>query len=40
LALRSGNGLILKGGKEAENTNSLMHSIIVEVVEKVSEGKA
>lgn len=28
LAIRSGNGLILKGGKEAINTNTVLHTII------------
>eukprot|EP01006_Ploeotia_vitrea_P028707 TRINITY_DN61344_c0_g1_i1.p1 TRINITY_DN61344_c0_g1~~TRINITY_DN61344_c0_g1_i1.p1 ORF type:complete len:768 (+),score=35.58 TRINITY_DN61344_c0_g1_i1:61-2364(+) len=39
LALRSGNGLLLKGGKEAEHSNILLHKIIVDTVEKVSNGK-
>jgi len=32
LALRSGNGLLLKGGKEAAHSNAALHRIIVEAV--------
>jgi len=39
LALRSGNGLLLKGGKEAERTNKLMHSVIVRAVVAATEGQ-
>lgn len=39
LALRSGNGLLLKGGKEAHHSNSMLHSLIVDAVAEAS-GKA
>jgi delta-1-pyrroline-5-carboxylate synthetase len=39
LALRSGNGLILKGGKEASRTNTLMHSVIVNAIEAATNGR-
>ncbi|WIA20678.1 hypothetical protein OEZ85_005052 [Tetradesmus obliquus] len=32
LALRSGNGLLLKGGKEAAHSNAVLHKIIVEAI--------
>lgn len=32
LAVRSGNALILKGGKEAEQTNRVLYSIIQEAI--------
>ena len=36
LAIRSGNGLLLKGGKEAARSNAILHSIIVDCVEKAA----
>jgi hypothetical protein len=32
LALRSGNGLLLKGGKEAARSNAALHGVIVEAI--------
>jgi delta-1-pyrroline-5-carboxylate synthetase len=32
LALRSGNGLLLKGGKEAARSNAILHKTIVAAV--------
>ncbi|KAF1793420.1 Gamma-glutamyl phosphate reductase GPR, conserved site [Phytophthora cactorum] len=39
LALRSGNGLLLKGGKEALHSNAMLHKIIVKAVEEATNGK-
>jgi delta-1-pyrroline-5-carboxylate synthetase len=39
LALASGNGLLLKGGKEATHSNRALHMIIGDAVEYGSEGK-
>lgn len=39
LALRSGNGLLLKGGKEAVNSNAILHRIIVDAVNAETSGK-
>lgn len=36
LALKSGNGLLLKGGKEASHSNKILHEIIVDAVHKCS----
>jgi len=38
LALASGNGLLLKGGKEAVNSNAAIHRVIGDAIEKGSEG--
>ncbi|KAG8374348.1 hypothetical protein BUALT_Bualt11G0122400 [Buddleja alternifolia] len=32
LAIRSGNGLLLKGGKEARRTNAILHKVITEAI--------
>ncbi|XP_050387445.1 delta-1-pyrroline-5-carboxylate synthase-like [Argentina anserina] len=32
LAIRSGNGLLLKGGKEAKRSNTILHKIITDVI--------
>ncbi|XP_073135355.1 delta-1-pyrroline-5-carboxylate synthase isoform X1 [Henckelia pumila] len=34
LAIRSGNGLLLKGGKEARRTNAILHKIITSAIPK------
>ena len=39
LALLSGNGLLLKGGKEAVNSNTALHDIIGDAIEKGSNGE-
>lgn len=39
LALASGNGLLLKGGKEAANSNEAIHKVIGDAIEKGSGGK-
>jgi len=38
LALASGNGLMLKGGKEAVNSNATIHAIIGDAIESGSDG--
>jgi delta-1-pyrroline-5-carboxylate synthetase len=38
LAIRSGNGLILKGGKEASSSNKILHTIIGDAIEEATEG--
>mmetsp|Transcript_30771 Transcript_30771/g.75018 ORF Transcript_30771/g.75018 Transcript_30771/m.75018 type:complete len:660 (+) Transcript_30771:34-2013(+) len=39
LALKSGNGILLKGGKEAINSCRFLHSLITEAIEKATSGK-
>lgn len=39
LALASGNGLLLKGGKEATHSNAALHRVIGDAVESGSDGK-
>lgn len=39
LALCSGNGLLLKGGREAEHSNAVLHEVIVNAVYEASEGQ-
>ena len=38
LALRSGNGLVLKGGKEAEMTNACLHTVVCDAIRDATEG--
>lgn len=38
LALRSGNGLLLKGGKEALHSNQILHRVITEAITTASQG--
>jgi len=39
LALASGNGLLLKGGKEAAHSNAALHNVIGDAIESGSNGK-
>lgn len=36
LAIRSGNGVLLKGGKEASHSNAILHRLIEEAIEEVA----
>jgi len=38
LSIRSGNGLLIKGGKEAQRTNAYIHKLIVQSVYNASNG--
>jgi delta-1-pyrroline-5-carboxylate synthetase len=39
LSLRSGNGLLLKGGKEAEHSNACLHRVIVDAIFDATAGR-
>ncbi|EOY18013.1 Pyrroline-5-carboxylate synthetase isoform 5 [Theobroma cacao] len=39
LAIRSGNGLLLKGGKEAKRSNAILHKVITEAIPDTVGGK-
>lgn len=39
LSIRSGNGLLLKGGKECTHSNRYLHALLVKSIEQASGGK-
>jgi len=39
LALRSANGLLLKGGKEASHSNACLHGVVVDAVFDATQGR-
>jgi delta-1-pyrroline-5-carboxylate synthetase len=39
LSIKTGNGLLLKGGKEAHHSNLILHQIITSSIEKITKGK-
>lgn len=39
LAVASGNGLLLKGGKEAQHTNAILHRILTTALERLTAGR-
>lgn len=39
LAIRSGNGLLLKGGKEAKRSNAILHKVITEAIPNTVGGR-
>ena len=40
LAIRSGNGLLLKGGKEASRSNAVLHQVVVDAIAKATAEEA
>jgi delta-1-pyrroline-5-carboxylate synthetase len=39
LCIRSGNGLLLKGGKEADRTNKYLHKLVADAISSACMGK-